>query len=266
MSAIGRKAIGDLARRRFRAVLTACTLSLALSSLAIAAIPGLMDRVMAQQVRAARLYDVAVATRDLVLSPARLRALGHLPNVAGFAASVEYPTEVTVGGQRQSATIWGLDFASAPVDAIDILTGTTPPPGEPSQLLAEPGNQAATGAVTPVGASVGVRTAAGPRNLRVSGTAHSLATSPSANNGAGGPVFYASEATVRSLAGIHGVNYLAFRLARNNPRAETAAIAAIHGYLVSQTEFEPFVALPVTRAEATGPTRRDSTRSYFSSM
>ncbi len=91
---------------------------------------------------------------------------------------------------------------SAPVDAIDILTGTTPPPGEPSQLLADAGNQAATGAVTPVGASVAVRTAAGPRNLRVSGTAHSLATSPSANNGAGGPVFYASEATVRSLAGI----------------------------------------------------------------
>lgn len=126
MSAIGRKAMGDRARHRTRAALTACTLSLALSSLAIAAIPGLMDRLMADQVKAARLYDVAVATRDLVLSPAQLIVLGRLPNVDGFAASIELPAQVTAGGQRQDATIWGLDLASQPVDAIDVLTGTAP--------------------------------------------------------------------------------------------------------------------------------------------
>jgi hypothetical protein len=45
---------------------------------------------MEEQVQSARLYDVAVATRNLVLSPAELSALGRLPNVAGFAASIEY--------------------------------------------------------------------------------------------------------------------------------------------------------------------------------
>jgi putative ABC transport system permease protein len=254
MSAIGRKAMGDLRRHRLRAVLTACTLSLALSSLAIAAIPGLMDQVMARQVVAARLYDVAVATRDLVLSPAQVSALGRLPNVDGFAASIEYPAQVTVDGQRQDGTIWGLDFASQPVDAIGVVTGTTPRPGR--QLVADAGNQAAAGVATPIGGRVGVRTATGAQvYLHVSGTAHGLATSPSANNGAGGPVFYASEAIVRSLAGIRGVNYLAFRLAENSPSADKAAIAAIHDYLVSQIGAEPFVALPVTRARGDWPDR-----------
>jgi hypothetical protein len=254
MSAIGRKAIGDLARHRLRAVLTACTLSLALSSLAIAAIPGLMDRLMAEQVKAARLYDVAVATRDLMLSRAQLSALGRLPNVDGFAASIEYPAQVTADGHRQDATIWGINFASQPVDSVDILNGTAPGPG--TQLLADAGNPAAAGMATSIGDRVGVRTATGTQvYLRVRGTAHSLATSPSANNGAGGPVFYASEATVRSLARIRGVNYLAFRLTHNSSSAETAAIAAIHEYLKAQTGAEPFVALPVTRAQGDWPDR-----------
>ncbi len=253
MSAVGRKAAGDLARHKVRAVLTVLTLTLALSSLAIAAIPGLMDGVMVQQVKAARLYDIAVTTRDLALSRAQLHALGHLRNVAAFAASVELPAQVTADGQRQDATIWGLDFASQPVDAVQLLTGTAP--ASPGQLLADAGNNAVTGMTTSAGDRVAVRTATGAQAyLRVNGTAHGLATSPSANSG-GGPVFYGSEATVRSLARMRGVNHLAFRLHDNTPATETAAIAAIRGYLKSQTGAEPFVTLPVTRAAGDWPDR-----------
>jgi putative ABC transport system permease protein len=254
MSAIGRKAIGDLARHRVRTVLAVFTLTLALSSLAVAAIPGLMDGVMAQQVTAARLYDVAVSTRDLPLSRAQLSALGHLPDVAAFAPSVELGAQVTADGQRQDATIWGLDFASQPVDAVQLRSGTAP--GPRGQLLADSGNAAVTGMATSAGDHVAVRTANGAQvYLRISGSAHGLATSPSANSGGGGPVFYGSEATVRSLAHIRGFNYLAFRLRDNGPGTETAAIAAIHSYLKSQTGAEPFVTLPVTRAEGDWPDR-----------
>lgn len=256
MSAIGRKALGDLARHRLRAALTVCTLSLALSSLAIAAVPGLMDRLMAEQIRAARLYDVAVATRDLALNRAQLGALGRLPNVAGFAASIEYTAQVVVGGQRQDATIWGLNFPTQPVDAVGVLTGTAPSASGGAQVLADAGNRAVTGLATPAGTRVRVRTATGAVvYLHLSGTAHSLATSPSANNGAGGPVFYAPLAVVRSLAQFRGVNYLAFRLVRNSPGAEAAAIAAIRGYLRSQHQAQPFVALPMTRAQGDWPDR-----------
>jgi hypothetical protein len=52
MSALGRKAWGDLVQHRARSVLTTLTLSLAVASLATLAVPGLMDRAMDRQVAA----------------------------------------------------------------------------------------------------------------------------------------------------------------------------------------------------------------------
>ena len=250
MSALNRKAWGDLARRRARTLLTMCTLGLALASLATLAVPGLMDAAMAREVQAGRLYDVAVATRDLVLSPAQLDALRHLRGVAAVDASVEYPTQVTVGSRRQDAVIWGLDLASQPVDAVNLVAGRLPRSGE---LLADAGNGRAADFTVAIGGRVVVRGSTGAQTpLRVSGTAHGLATSPGAN-GSNNAVFYASEDTVRSLAGVRGVNYLAFRLVDNTPSAEASAIAAVHAYLVAQTGTEPFIALPSTLGQGDWP-------------
>jgi putative ABC transport system permease protein len=244
VSALNRKAWGDLRRHRARSLLTMFTLSLAVASLATLAVPGLEDRAMDRQIQADRLYDVAVATRDLTLTPAQLGALGRLPGVAAADAAVRYPTQVTVGGRRQPATIWGLDLAWQPVDAIRLLTGRLPRPGE---VLADAGNGAVADLSAAVGTSVEVRDSDGGQTLlRVSGTAHGLATSPSPAVSSDDPVFYASEATVRSLAGLRGSNYLAFRLADNAPGAEASAIAEVHAYLERLTGAEPFVGLPTT--------------------
>jgi putative ABC transport system permease protein len=250
MSALGRKACGDLARHRARTGLTIGTLGLAIASLATLAVPGLMNRAMGREVQAARLYDVAMTTRDLVLSPSQLHALGHLPNVTAFAASVEYPTRLTVGSRRQEAEIWGVDFASQPVDAVQLNSGRLPRPGE---LLADAGNGKAADLTLAIGDRVEVRGAAGRQtSLRVSGIGYGLATSPDVN-GSTIPVFYASAATVRSLVGGRGTNYLAFRLANNGPGAEARTIAAVRGYLEAQTGTQPFVNLPATRGPGDWP-------------
>ena len=60
------------------------SLGLAIASFAIVAVPGLLNGAMQDEVQQARLFDVAMATRDLDLSPAQLAALGRLPNVAAF--------------------------------------------------------------------------------------------------------------------------------------------------------------------------------------
>lgn len=165
-----------------------------------------------------------------------------LESVGLLAVADRLPDRLS-GGERQRVAI----------ARVGVLTGTAPKSGE---LLADAGNPAVAGVTTPIGDQIAVRTAGGGRaRLRVSGTAHGLATSPSANNGAGGPVFYASEATVRSLAHVRGVNYLAFRLADDSSGAQAAAISAIHAYLKSQAGTEPFVALPVTSAQGDWPGR-----------
>ncbi len=250
MSALNRKAWRDLTRHRARTLLTIGTLGLAIASLATLAVPGLMNNAMDREVESARLYDIAMATRDLVLTPDQLAALGHQRNVTAFDAGVMYPTQLTVGSRRQDAVIWGLDLASQPVDAVQLTAGRLPQSGE---FLADAGNGSAADLTLGIGDQVKVRDAAGAQTpLRVSGVAHSLAASPSAN-GSDIPAFYASAATVRSLGGVRGVNYLAFRLADDSPGAEASTIAAVQAFLTAQTGTQPFVDLPATRSPGSWP-------------
>jgi putative ABC transport system permease protein len=252
VTALNRKVWGDLVRYRTRTLLSIGTLSLALASFATLAVPGLMDRAMGREVRAARLHDVAVATRDLALTPAQARTLRQLPDVAALDARIEYPAEVMAAGRRQAAVIWGLDLAAPPVDTVQLAAGQWPGPGE---LLADAGDGPVAGLPAAIGSQVHVGRDAGLFTpLRGSGIAHSLATSPSAA-GDKTPAFYASEATVRALAGLRGVNYLVFRLTDQSPGARARAVAAIHAYLKAQTGTEPFTALPVTRGPGDWPGR-----------
>src|ERR1700691_1965434 len=153
MSALGRKAWGDLVQHRARSVLTTLTLSLAVASRPVAtlaplAVPGLMDRAMDRQVAADRLFDVAFGTHDLVLSPAEFAALGRLPDVAAVGADVRHPAQVTAGGRRQAAAIWGIDLPAQPVDAIHLVSGRLPRSGE---ILADAANAGAADLATGIG-------------------------------------------------------------------------------------------------------------------
>lgn len=253
MSALSRKAWADLRHHRARTLLTVCTMGLAIASLASLAVPALMGRTMQGEIRAARLHDIAMQTHDLVLSAAQLGALRHLPNVAAFDARVTYSTRAAIGSRQEQALVWGLDPASQPVDRIRVTAGHLPRPGE---LVTDAGNGRAADFPVATGDRVEVRGGDGKQTrLRISGTAHSLATSPSAIGSSQGAVFYASAATVRSLADARGVNFLAFRLADNSPSAQARTVAAVHAYLKALTGREPFVDLPDTRAPGDWPGR-----------
>ena len=252
MSAMSRKAMGDLRRHLGKSLLVVGTLALAIASFAIVAVPGLLNASMQNEVRQARLFDVAVATRDLGLNSRQLAALGRLPNVAAFEPAVEYSTVAASAstGSYQSVVLWGLSLAQQTVDVVN-LTGGRLPAG--TGLLADEGNASTAGFSVPTGGHVTVRTAAGTvTSVQVSGTGRSLATSPSAN-GSTSAVFYGTVPAVRALAGVSGYNYLAFRLYDNSQAAQTATIAAVQRYLTAQTGLSPFTGLPLTRATGSWP-------------
>jgi putative ABC transport system permease protein len=250
MSTLNRKAWGDLTRHRVRTLFTVVTLGLAIASLAFVALPDLMDAAMDRQVQASRLYDIAVLTRDLHLSAAQLDALSHLPNVAAVDASVVYATQMMVGSRTQDVVIWGLDLADQPVDAVQLLAGRMPGPGE---VIADAANGRAADLTVTAGEQVDVRGRAGAQiPLRVSGTGIDLAWSPGAN-GSAVAVFYATETTVRSIAGVSGVNYLAVRLIDNSQSAQASAITAVRDYLTAQAGPMPFTALPITNGQGDWP-------------
>ena len=86
MSAVVRKSVTDLTRRKARAFFTVLTLALAVASVGIFAVPQLMQQSMEREVAAHRLPDVTVSMKPLRLSAAELAALGRLPNVDGGRA------------------------------------------------------------------------------------------------------------------------------------------------------------------------------------
>jgi putative ABC transport system permease protein len=252
MSAMSRKTWGDLRRHLGKSLLVVGTLALAIASFAIVAVPGLLNASMQNEVRHARLFDVAVATRDLNLNSRQVAALGRLPNVAAFEPAVEYSTVAASAstGSNQSAVLWGLSLGHQTVDVVNLTGGRLP---ASTELLADEGNASTAGFAVPTGGHVAIHTAASTvTSVQVTGAGRSLATSPSAN-GSTSAVFYGTVPEIRALAGVSGYNYLAFRLYDNSPAAQTATIAAVRRYLTAQTGLSPFAGLPLTRATGSWP-------------
>jgi putative ABC transport system permease protein len=245
MSTLDRKAWGDLTRHRARTLLTVFTLSIAIASLGFLAVPSLLNATMNRQVRDSHLYDVAMSTRDLNLTPAQLGALGHLPGVAAVSPVHGYTTKATSAAGTQNVGIFGGDLASAPVNTVPLISGRLPGPDE---VLADAANAQAADYAVPIGSTIRVLAADGRLvPLRVSGTGMNLAATPRAN-GSTAPVFYSSAATVDSITGTPGYNYLGFRLTDDSAAGQSRVIAEVRGYLTAQTGSDPIIALPDTRA------------------
>ena len=250
MNTLSRKAWGDLTRHRARTLLTCFTLSIAIASLGFLAVPALLNAAMNRQIAGSHLYDVGISTSTLDLSPAQLRALGHLPGVAAVSPAVGYATTATSAAGPQDVELAGTDLASAPVNTVALFTGQMPGPGE---VLADAGNARATGFAVPHGGTIDVRAADGKLvRLRVSGTGMNLAATPGAN-GSTTPVFYAPTATVQALRGVRGYNYLGFRLTDDAAAAQSRVVAEVRAYLTAQTGADPITALPAVRAPGQWP-------------
>jgi putative ABC transport system permease protein len=250
MSTLGRKAWGDLTRHRGRTLLAASTLCIAIATLSFLAVPGLLGIAMNRQVAASHLNDVGISTNVLNLTPAQLSTLGQLPGVAAVSPVLGYTTTATSAAGTQNVEIAGGDLASASVNTVPLMSGHLPGPGE---VLADVGNARATGYATANGSTVDMRAASGATvRLRVSGTGLNLAATPGAN-GSTTPVFYASVATVESLRGVRGYNYLGFRLTDNTTAEQNRVIAEVRSYLTRLTGKDPFTSLPATRAAGTYP-------------
>ncbi len=250
MSTLNRKAWGDLTRHRARTLLAVFTLSIAVASLGFLAVPALLNAAMSRQVQQSHLYDVGISTSVIDLTPAQLRALGHLPGVAAVSPAVGYATTVRSAAGTQNVELGGTDLAGAPVNTVPLLSGRMPGPGE---VLADAGNGRATDFSVPNGGTIDVRAATGRLvRLRVTGTGLNLYATPGAN-GSTTPVFYASAATVESLRGARGYNYLGFRLAGDSAAAQSRVVAEVRAYLTAQTGTDPITALPVVRAPGQWP-------------
>ena len=174
VSALSRKSITDLSRRRSRTIFAVATLALAVASIGIFALPTLMDRSMQAEVEAGKLPDLTVFTSPLALDRPQLATLASLPNVRAAEPRSYFDGRVYIGARRAPAVVVGVpDFAAQHVDVVHVTSGAAP---RANEVLTE--RQNANQGLLDVGSgdTVQVIAASGMTvPLRVSGVGRNLA-------------------------------------------------------------------------------------------
>ncbi|HEX6024503.1 MAG TPA: FtsX-like permease family protein [Solirubrobacter sp.] len=245
-SALGRKSLTDLTRRKARTIFTVLTLALAVASVGIFAVPSLMQRSMEREVARNQQPDVTVSMKPLQLSAARLAALQRLPNVVAIEPRSLFATRVWVGERREPALVVGVpDFAHQRADIVFVDDGAVPRAGT---LLTDRGNASRKG--------FGEDTA---RLLAADGATRTLAITGVGRNltdGMDDPTndwitFYATTDTVAALSGAPGYTSLGLRLRDPSRPAAERTVAALRDALRETTAFTAFDDLPAIR-EARG--------------
>lgn len=256
-SALLRKSITDLTRRRSRTFFTVATLTLAVTSLGLFALPNFMSRSMRAAVAADRLPDLTVYTRTFPPGGA-LAKLAAVPNVRAVQPATEFYGQMMVGDRPAYVYVRSIPaFASQQANVVHLTSGTMPATGQvlvdvrddPQGLL-----HVRTGGTVNVLDSIGNTQA-----LQVSGTAQNL-------NGAqivvadSDIVLYASQTTVEALSGAPGFTIYYFRLDNTRPEAVDATLSSIRKTFAAMPGFRGFYALPDVRAHGDWPGKSGYTK------
>ena len=255
VSALTRKSVSDLSRRRARTVFAVLTLALAVASVGIFALPTLMNRSMQAEVKAGKLADLTVYTSRISLDPAQLHALASLPNVVAVEPRSSFDGRVFIGARRAPAVVVGVpDFGAQSVDVVHVDSGAAP---SAEEVMTERQNanqgllNVSSGDTVRVVAASGVTVP-----LRVSGEGHNLAEGKNViDNDV--VVLYATPGTVSLLGGGSGYEALAFRLADTRPAAVAATTDRIRSALRAVPGFSGFTWLPDVRAPGDWPGKSD---------
>jgi len=251
MSAIVRKSVTDLTRRKARTFFTVLTLSLAVASVGIFAVPPVMQQAMDREVAAGRSPDVTVSMKPLRLSSEQLAALGRLPNVTAVEPRSLFATRVWVGERRERAIVVGVpDYARQRADVVRVDSGAPPAAGA---LLTDQNNPTAKGFGAAEGDVARLIAADGSvRSLEISGVGRNL------TGGEDDPAndwitFYATPQTVAALSGAPGYTTLALRLRDNSRPAAERSVAAVRDQLRATTTFTAFDDMPVIQEPGSYP-------------
>ena len=256
MSALVKKSLTDLTRRKARTAFAILTLAIAVASVGIFALPALADRMMQQEVRSTQLADLVVFTKPLPLDGeaargARPAARTSPPSTAGRST----PRDAYVGERR-------VEDLRARRPRLREAAGRRRAPRRPArapragEALTEVQN-ARQGTLRRRASATSSRVLGAdglPRDDRITGEGRNMARRLDAVSDGGAIVLYTTPATVADA-----VRHARVQLARvparttRAGRRRTRPSPPSRRYLRTHTAFTGFTDLPAVRAPGDWP-------------
>jgi putative ABC transport system permease protein len=249
-SALLKKSIGDLRKRKARTMFTVVTIALAVAALGLFAVVPLMDAAMEQEVGNSNMYDVRVWVSDLVLNESQIEGLQDLDNVNAIEVRSVFYSRMFIGERRNDVLIIGIEgFPQQSVDIVAKDSGETPGYME---LLADRNMERANLYNVKAGDTAKIYDFQGNTlELEITGSGHSLLYSDYPMFGLA--VFYSDMDTVHLLSNTSGVNIISFDLEKNTEEDAERAIESIEDYLAQNTAFVSFTEIPDIRLNGEWP-------------
>jgi putative ABC transport system permease protein len=250
-SALFKKSLTDLTRRKSRTVFTVLTLSIAVASVGIFAIPSLMNTAMQKEVQANKLPDVTLNLKPLALTELQLADMRRLPNVVAAEGRSYFLTRVWIGQRRvKAAIIAAPSYRNQSVDVVSLVSGRLP---AGLSVLSDVQNDKQDRFSGREGSTIRI-VGVGDRRVTVpvSGVARNMIGDQAAI-GLDAVVLYSTPALLSRLGAETGYSSLELRLADTRKAVADRTVAAARHYLKAHTSFTGFSNLPELRKPGSYP-------------
>jgi putative ABC transport system permease protein len=249
LSAIARKSLGDLRKRKSRTVFTILTIALGVAALGMFGVVPLFDDAMDDDISSTNMWNVRANMPSTHVSSEDLESIESMQNVENVEFKHLFLTKIYIGERRNNALFVGMeDLENAKVDKINLESGSYPGAME---VLTDSGNSRYDLFEGGIGDDVTVMDANGQDlKLTITGKGRTL-TYDHATWGTA--VFFTDVETVTALSNNTGYNSVSLDLKETSEEKLEKTTEEVRIYLEENTDFVAFTDIPDTREDGSWP-------------
>ena len=233
-SALSRRSIRELTRRRSRSILTIATIAVAVAGVWLFAIPGNVEASLEQRVRSDAMHTARIAPNAADLTPAQLASLRSVDNVAALDTRTLGRTEIRIDGRTHAVILVGVeDFEQQTVNIVS-LTGGALPDG-PNELVTDSENSRTGRFRGAEGDAVEVRDHTGHwQTFEIRGVGGTVRYSSEVSHDS--PVLYLSNADVQAVMNYPAPNSIDVVAVDPSPGAVSEMVTELRSILAAEID------------------------------
>ncbi|MFW3145777.1 MAG: FtsX-like permease family protein [Thermoplasmatota archaeon] len=261
VSAIAKKSIGDLKKRKSRTIFTILTIALGVAALGMFAVVPLFNEAVLSDIKETNMWNVRANMPNTHVSDDQIAEIEDMENINGAEFKQVFYTKIYIGERRNDALFVGMrDFGDMKVDRVSLEKGEYPGHLE---VLADSGNSRYDLFREGIGGNVKVMDAnGGDLVLNITGKGRTMVYDSAAY---GIAVFFVDVDTVSILSNSTGYNSISLDLEKTSGSSMDDAILMVKTYLEENTDFVAFTDIPDTNQDGHWPGEEDfsDTGSFF---